>query len=76
MGKYLKTEIDWQMINEFAKEILRMEFDNPVLKKWCDTEGYEGSELRKYLTENCNVKFHQEEYGSYVMFPMHPKRKD
>lgn len=32
MGKYLKTEIDWQMINEFAKEILRMDFDNPVLK--------------------------------------------
>ena len=48
MGKYLKTEIDWQMINGFAKEILRMAFDNPVLKKWCDTEGYEGSELRKY----------------------------
>jgi hypothetical protein len=53
-----------------------MEFDNPVLKKWCDTEGYEGSELRKYLTENCNVKFHQEKYGSYVMFPMHPKVKE
>lgn len=32
MGKYLKTEIDWQMINGFAKEILRMDFDNPVLK--------------------------------------------
>ena len=24
MGKYLKTEIDWQMINGFVKEILRM----------------------------------------------------
>ena len=73
MGKYLKTEIDWQMINGFAKEILRMDFHNPVLKKWCDTEGYEGSELRKYLTEKCNVKFHQAQYGEYTMFPLHPK---
>ena len=71
MGKYLKTEIDWQMINNFAKEILRMDFDNPVLKKWCDTEAYEGSELRKYLTENHSVSFTQVKYGEYTM-----KRKD
>ena len=49
MGKYLKTEIDWQMINNFAKEILRLEFDNPVLKKWCDTEGYEGFRVTQIL---------------------------
>ena len=46
-------------------------FDNPVLKKWCDTEGYEGSELRKYLTENHSVSFTQVKYGEYTM-----KRKD
>ena len=51
--------------------LLRMDFDNPVLKKWCDTEGYEGSELRKYLTENHSVSFTQVKYGEYTM-----KRKD
>ena len=76
MGKYLKTPIDIDMTNQFASEVLRLDFDNPVLKKWYDTEGYEGSELRKYLTEKCNVKFHQAQYGEYTMFPLHPKEKD
>ena len=76
MGKYLKTPIDIDMTNQFASEVLRFDFDNPTLKKWYDTEGYEGSELRKYLTEKCNVKFHQEKYGEYTMFPLHPKEKD
>lgn len=50
MGKHLKTQMDYDMINEFAKEIVRLEgIFNPVIQKYLNMDNYEGAELRKVL---------------------------
>ena len=50
MGKHLKTQLDYDMINAFAKEIVRLEgIFNPVVQKYLNMDNYEGAELRKVL---------------------------
>ena len=39
------------MIYSLAKEVKRMEPDNPVLAKYLAMENFEGAELRKQLKE-------------------------
>ena len=51
MGKHIKTKLDYEMINEFAKELARLEPDNPVLKKYLAMDNFEGAELRKVLKQ-------------------------
>ncbi len=52
MGKHLKTKMDYDMINDFAKEIVKLDsVDNPVLSKYLKMENYEGAELRKVLKQ-------------------------
>jgi len=34
MGKHIKTQLDYDMIEQFAKEILRLDPSNAVLEKY------------------------------------------
>lgn len=52
MGKHIKTQMDYDMIENFAKEIKRLDPDNEVLTKYTTMENFEGSELRKCLKES------------------------
>ena len=49
MGKHIKTKMDYDMIYDFAKEIAKLDPDNPVLAKYLKMENFEGAELRKLL---------------------------
>ena len=50
MGKHLKTQMDYDMIYDFAKEIAKLDSnDNPVLLKYLSMDIFECAELRKVL---------------------------
>ena len=49
MGKHIKTKLDYVMIYNLAKEVLKLDPDNPVLKKYLAMDNFEGAELRKVL---------------------------
>jgi hypothetical protein len=51
MGKHIKTQLDYDMIESLAKEVKRLDPDNSVLAKWLSMDNYEGSELRKCLKD-------------------------
>jgi len=51
MGKHIKTQMDYDMIERFAKEIKRLDPDNEVLKQYASMDNFEGSELRKCLKD-------------------------
>lgn len=51
MGKHIKTQMDYDMIESFAKEIKRLEPDNAVLAKYASMDNFEGFELRKVLSK-------------------------
>ena len=51
MGKHFKTQLDYDMIYSLAKEVKRVEPDNPVLAKYLAMQNFEGAELRKELKE-------------------------
>lgn len=49
MGKHIKTQLDYDMIERFAREIKRLDPDNAVLKQYAEMQNFEGAELRKSL---------------------------
>ena len=49
MGKNIKTKLDYEMISELAKEVYKLDPENPVLAKYLVMENFEGSELRKVI---------------------------
>ena len=51
MGKHIKTQIDYDMIEQFAKEIKRLDPENAILHRYMTMDNFEGSELRKSLKE-------------------------
>ena len=51
MGKHIKTQIDYDMIEQFALEIQKLQPDNHILAKYCEMTNFEGAELRKVLTK-------------------------
>ena len=51
MGKHIKTQMDYDMIEKFAKEIYRLDPSNSVLRHYMNMENFEGSELRKCLKD-------------------------
>ena len=53
MGKYLKTPIDIDMTNQFASEVLRMDFDNPVLKNMVLMLCFQCTQRRKTNEKIC-----------------------
>jgi hypothetical protein len=51
MGKHIKTQLDYDIIEDFAKELQRLDPDNAVLQKYANMDNFEGSELRKCLKD-------------------------
>ena len=51
MGKNIKTQMDYDMIEKFAREIKRLDPDNKVLGHYASMDNFEGAELRKALKE-------------------------
>lgn len=49
MGKHIKTQLDYDMIEKFAQELHKLQPDNPVLQHYLKMENFEGGELRKAL---------------------------
>jgi len=49
MGKHIKTQMDYDMIEQLAKEVHRLDPENVVLAKFMSMDNFEGSELRKCL---------------------------
>jgi len=51
MGKHIKTQMDYDMIEQLAREVQRLEPDNNVLAKFASMDNFEGKELRKCLKD-------------------------
>lgn len=51
MGKHIKTQMDYDMIEQLAQEVARLDPTNAVLKKFADMDNYEGGELRKSIAD-------------------------
>ena len=51
MGKHIKTQLDYDMIENLALELKRLDPTNPVLEKYSSMDNFEGSELRKVLAK-------------------------
>ena len=50
MGKHIKTKMDYDMINQLAVEVHRLDPNNQVLQKFLLMDNYEGAELRKVIS--------------------------
>ena len=49
MGKHIKTQVDYDMIEKFAQEIYKLDPNNAVLQHYLKMQNFEGAELRKCL---------------------------
>ena len=49
MGKHIKTKIDYDMIEQLAREVARIDPNNKVLKHFASMDNFEGAELRKSI---------------------------
>ena len=49
MGKHIKTQMDYNMINDFAEELSKVDPENETLARYLGMDNYEGAELRKHL---------------------------
>jgi len=49
MGKHIKTQIDYDIIEQLAKELFNLDPENATLKKFLAMDNFEGAELRKCL---------------------------
>jgi len=49
MGKHIKTQMDYDMIEQLAQEVARLDPTNDILAKFSSMDNYEGAELRKSL---------------------------
>ena len=50
MGKHIKTKMDYDMINQLAVEVHRLDPNNQVLQKFLAMDSFEGAELRKVIS--------------------------
>ena len=51
MGKHIKTQMDYDMIEKLAQEVFRLDPTNVVLQKFANMDNFEGKELRKCLKD-------------------------
>jgi hypothetical protein len=49
MGKHIKTNLDYEMIEKLALEVDRLDPENKILEKFLGMDNFEGAELRKVL---------------------------
>ena len=51
MGKHIKTEMDRDMIRDFARELYKHDPSNERLQYYLSMDNYEGAELRIYIKD-------------------------
>lgn len=51
MGKHIKTQLDYDMIEQLAQELHKLDPKNSVLERFKNMDNFEGSELRKCLKD-------------------------
>ena len=51
MGKHIKTKMDYDIINQLARELYAIEPSNEVLGKFLAMDNFEGAELRKAISD-------------------------
>ena len=51
MGKHIKTQLDYDMIEQLAQQVFQLDPNNVVLQKYLKMDNFEGSELRKCLKQ-------------------------
>ena len=51
MGKHIKTKMDYDIINQLARELYAIEPSNEVLGKFLAMDNFEGAELRKAIAD-------------------------
>jgi hypothetical protein len=51
VGKHIKTKMDYDIINQLAREVARLDPENLVLEKFASMDNYEGGELRKSIAD-------------------------
>jgi|TARA_X000000950_G_scaffold278550_1_gene369705 hypothetical protein len=51
MGKHIKTQMDYNIINDLAEEVGRLDPENKKLNKYLTMENFEGGELRKHIKQ-------------------------
>ena len=49
MGKHIKTQMDYEMIEQLAREVARLDPSNEVLNRFTSMNNFEGAELRKSI---------------------------
>lgn len=49
IGKHIKTQLDYDMIEKFAQELHKLQPDNQVLQHYLKMDNFEGAELRKSI---------------------------
>tara|TARA_Y200000002_G_scaffold158000_1_gene130657 strand:+ start:736 stop:930 length:195 start_codon:yes stop_codon:yes gene_type:complete len=51
MGKHIKTQMDYNIINDLAEEVGKLDPENEKLNKYLTMENFEGAELRKHIKQ-------------------------
>ena len=54
MGKHIKTELDYNMIRDLARELAKKDPSNEKLRHYLSMDNFEGAELRKYIKDIVN----------------------
>jgi len=49
MGKHIKTQLDYDIINALAEELSKIDPENEVLERYLQMQNFEGAELRKLV---------------------------
>jgi len=49
IGKHIKTKMDYDMIEQLAQELARLDPNNEVLNRFASMDNFEGGELRKSI---------------------------
>jgi len=51
MGKHIKTQMDYDMIEQLAQQVFQLDPTNAVLQKFLKMDNFEGNELRKAIKD-------------------------
>ena len=54
MGKHIKSELDYKMIKDLARELAMKDPTNEKLQHYLSMDNFEGAELRRYIKDIVN----------------------
>jgi hypothetical protein len=52
MGKHIKTQLDYDMIEKLLCELFKLQPSNPILQHYMNMDSFEGAELRKSISKS------------------------